>query len=182
MLYIYIYIYKYIYYVCKSINFQFLQNNSVESLRKAGTAFGKHIFKSCLSRSVNGVNGVSRALVHSIESVVIDWTHQISKVLKRDSALPLIEGQNPTPFAELDFWKARATNLQCIFDQVRGYDFVLLFAKHLFFFQRVESLFILSVSAPMFKVECRKLRVQCFTGFYQCNWLKFSDIKLLNVT
>ena len=59
-----------------------------------------------------------RSLVHSIESIIIDWSHQIQNVLKRDSAQPLLEGTNPGPIVELDFWKARAENLECIFEQV----------------------------------------------------------------
>lgn len=59
-----------------------------------------------------------RTLVHSIESAVIDWSHQISKALKSSSAQPLFEGSNPTPLVELDFWKARAINLENIFDQL----------------------------------------------------------------
>lgn len=62
-----------------------------------------------------------RGLVHSIESVIIEWTHQIQSVLKRNSAQPLLEGHNPGPLVELDFWKARAANLECIFEQV-SYD------------------------------------------------------------
>lgn len=61
-----------------------------------------------------------RGLVHSIESVIIEWTHQIQSVLKRNSAQPLLEGHNPGPLVELDFWKARAANLECIFEQVRS--------------------------------------------------------------
>ncbi|XP_032221173.2 dynein beta chain, ciliary [Nematostella vectensis] len=59
-----------------------------------------------------------RSLVHSIESVIIDWSHQIQTVLKRSSAQPLLEGTNPGPLVELDFWKARAANLECIFEQL----------------------------------------------------------------
>jgi len=59
-----------------------------------------------------------RAVVHDIETVVIDWTHQIREVLKKDSAQPLLEGLNPTPYVEIDFWNAKAQNLSCIFDQV----------------------------------------------------------------
>ena len=59
-----------------------------------------------------------RGLIHAIESVIIDWTHQIKSVLKRDSAQPLLEGHNPGPNVELDFWKSRAMNLECIFEQV----------------------------------------------------------------
>ncbi|CAC5422117.1 DNAH [Mytilus coruscus] len=60
-----------------------------------------------------------RLLIHSIESMVIDWTHQIRDVLKRDSAQPLLEGLNPTPFVEIEFWKTKATNLECIYDQLK---------------------------------------------------------------
>ena len=59
-----------------------------------------------------------RGLVHSIESAIIDWAHQISKALKHSSAQPLLEGLNPTPLVEIDFWKARAINLENIFDQL----------------------------------------------------------------
>lgn len=62
-----------------------------------------------------------RGLVHSIESVIIEWTHQIQSVLKRNSAQSLIEGRNPGPLVELDFWRARANNLECIFEQVSAF-------------------------------------------------------------
>ena len=61
---------------------------------------------------------VDRTLLHAVESVIIDWAHQIQTVLKRDSAQPLLEGLHPGPFVELDFWNARASNLECIFEQV----------------------------------------------------------------
>ena len=59
-----------------------------------------------------------RALVHAVESVVIEWTHQIREVLKKDSAQPLLEGLNPIPYVEMEFWKVKAQNLECIYDQV----------------------------------------------------------------
>lgn len=65
-----------------------------------------------------GRDSLDRALIHAIESVIIDWTHQIRDVLKKDSAQPLLEGHNPTPFVEIEFWKNKATNLECIYDQV----------------------------------------------------------------
>ena len=64
-------------------------------------------------------DGYDRALVHAIESVVIEWTHQVRDVLKKDSSQPLLDGLNPTPFTEIEFWKAKALNLECIYDQVR---------------------------------------------------------------
>ena len=61
-----------------------------------------------------------RNLVHAIETIVIQWTHQVRDVLKKDSAQPLLEGLNPSPFVEIEFWKAKALNLQCIHDQVKS--------------------------------------------------------------
>ena len=57
--------------------------------------------------------------MHAVESVVIDWTHQIREVLKKDSAQPLLEGLNPVPYVEMEFWKVKAQNLECIYDQAR---------------------------------------------------------------
>ena len=71
-----------------------------------------------------------RLLVHSIESVVIDWTHQISKVLKRNSAQALIEGLNPGPIVELNFWKSRSINLENIFLQVNFQSFFIFLFPH----------------------------------------------------
>jgi len=56
--------------------------------------------------------------VHAVESVVIEWTHQIREVLKKDSAQPLLEGLNPIPYVEMEFWKVKSQNLECIYDQV----------------------------------------------------------------
>jgi len=57
-------------------------------------------------------------MLHDIETVVINWTHQIREVLKKDSAQPLLAGLNPTPYVEIEFWNAKAQNLNCIYDQV----------------------------------------------------------------
>ena len=57
--------------------------------------------------------------MHAIETVIIEWTHQIRDVLKKDSAQPLLDGLNPTPFVELEFWKAKGANLDCIYEQLR---------------------------------------------------------------
>ena len=62
--------------------------------------------------------GIDSALIHAIESVVIDWSHQIQEVLKKDSSQPLLEGQNPGPLVEVEFWKAKALNLENIYEQV----------------------------------------------------------------
>lgn len=59
-----------------------------------------------------------RLIIHPIESMVIKWTHQIRDVLKKDSSEPLLQGMNPGPETELDFWKARKANLLCVYEQV----------------------------------------------------------------
>ncbi|XP_078510049.1 dynein axonemal heavy chain 17 isoform X2 [Lissotriton helveticus] len=58
------------------------------------------------------------ALLHAIETVIIDWSHQIRDVLSKDSAQPLLDGLNPLPAAEIDFWNARLLNLEYINEQL----------------------------------------------------------------
>ncbi len=60
-----------------------------------------------------------RQLVHSIETVVIDWCHQVRDVLKKRSAQALLDGSYPGPLVEIDFWKARWDDLESIVEQVR---------------------------------------------------------------
>jgi dynein heavy chain len=60
----------------------------------------------------------TKAMVHRIESHVIEWTHQVRDVLKRDSADQLLVDGSLTPFVEIDFWKARAADLLYIFQQL----------------------------------------------------------------
>lgn len=50
-------------------------------------------------------------IIHSLESGVIEWSHQICAVLKKDSSEALREGKNPTPHTELLFWKNRSAPL-----------------------------------------------------------------------
>uniref|UniRef100_A0AAR2JLJ5 AAA+ ATPase domain-containing protein n=1 Tax=Pygocentrus nattereri TaxID=42514 RepID=A0AAR2JLJ5_PYGNA len=59
-----------------------------------------------------------RTVMHAIESMVINWTHLIQKVLKEDSAELILKGLNPGPGAELHFWRSRKKNIQNIYDQV----------------------------------------------------------------
>ena len=61
---------------------------------------------------------IDRQILHTLESVVIEWSHQVRDVLKRDSSESLLQGHNPLPNAELTFWADRYQNLKCIYDQV----------------------------------------------------------------
>lgn len=56
-------------------------------------------------------DAVDKSIIHSLESAVIEWSHQIHAVLKKDSSEPLLEGKNPTPLTELLFWRNRSANL-----------------------------------------------------------------------
>ena len=53
-----------------------------------------------------------RTLIHAIESVVIQWAHQIQEVVGQDSSEPILAGQYPWPHQELNFWKEKAKNLR----------------------------------------------------------------------
>ena len=40
------------------------------------------------------------------------------QILKKDSSQPLLDGLEPTPDVEVEFWKQKACNLECVYDQV----------------------------------------------------------------
>ena len=61
---------------------------------------------------------IDRHILHTMESVVIDWSHQIRDVLKRDSAESLAHGLSPLPSSEVKFWSDRFHNLKSIYEQV----------------------------------------------------------------
>ncbi|XP_050175592.1 dynein axonemal heavy chain 9-like [Myiozetetes cayanensis] len=63
---------------------------------------------------------VDKSLVHATESAIIDWSHQIQRALKKESSEPLLQGSNPNPKVELEFWKNRCEELECIYDQLRS--------------------------------------------------------------
>lgn len=55
---------------------------------------------------------VDKSIIHSLESAVIEWGHQIHRVLEKDSSEAL-EGRKPTPRAELLFWNNRSEPRHC---------------------------------------------------------------------
>ncbi|XP_072737598.1 dynein axonemal heavy chain 17-like [Ciconia boyciana] len=61
---------------------------------------------------------VDISALHSIETIVIEWSHQIRDILSKDSAQPLLEGLHPLPGTEFEFWHTRTVNLQCINNQL----------------------------------------------------------------
>uniref|UniRef100_A0A452UE75 Dynein axonemal heavy chain 17 n=1 Tax=Ursus maritimus TaxID=29073 RepID=A0A452UE75_URSMA len=61
---------------------------------------------------------LDNSLLHAIETIIIDWSHQIRDVLSKDSAQPLLDGLHPLPRVEFEFWDARLANLKCIHEQL----------------------------------------------------------------
>ena len=58
--------------------------------------------------------------VHLLESAVIMWTKQIKSMLKMDPENALKRGDHPTPDEELNFWMAKAGNLNSVFQQLQS--------------------------------------------------------------
>lgn len=50
---------------------------------------------------------IDKSLVYATESAIIDWSYQIQGALKKESSEPLLQGSNPNPKVELEFWKNR---------------------------------------------------------------------------
>nr|XP_021499024.1 dynein heavy chain 9, axonemal [Meriones unguiculatus] len=64
------------------------------------------------------LDSIDKSTVYAIESAVIRWSHQVQVVLKRESSQPLLQGGNPTPKVELEFWKSRCEDLEHIYNQL----------------------------------------------------------------
>ncbi|CAD7668337.1 unnamed protein product [Nyctereutes procyonoides] len=63
-------------------------------------------------------SSLDNSLLHAIETIIIDWSHQIRDVLSKDSAQALLDGLHPLPQVEFEFWDARLMNLKCIHEQL----------------------------------------------------------------
>uniref|UniRef100_A0A667HU43 Dynein axonemal heavy chain 9 n=1 Tax=Lynx canadensis TaxID=61383 RepID=A0A667HU43_LYNCA len=72
------------------------------------------------SDSDSAIDSLSKSVIYAIESAVIQWSRRVQGVLKRESSQPLLQGENPTPRVELEFWKSRAEDLEHIYNQLRA--------------------------------------------------------------
>nr|XP_029540762.1 LOW QUALITY PROTEIN: dynein heavy chain 9, axonemal [Oncorhynchus nerka] len=79
----------------------------------------ERVEQAALERDKRG-DVVDKSIIHAIESVVIEWSHQIRGVLKKDSSEPLLEGKSPTPHTEINFWRSRYADLECIHSQFKS--------------------------------------------------------------
>ncbi|XP_051851510.1 dynein axonemal heavy chain 9 [Antechinus flavipes] len=96
--------------------------------------------------SEKGLDPIDKSIVYTIESTVIKWSQQIQMVLKKESSEPLLQGENPTPKVEVEFWKRRCDDLEYIYNQLRAIK-VRGMATLL---NRLQSSYV-----PAFKAMCR---------------------------
>ncbi|EPQ13414.1 Dynein heavy chain 9, axonemal [Myotis brandtii] len=71
------------------------------------------------SESETVLDSMDKSVIYAIESAVIQWSRQVQAVLNKESSQPLFQGENPTPWVELEFWKSRSEDLEYIYDQLR---------------------------------------------------------------
>ncbi|XP_036884188.1 dynein heavy chain 9, axonemal isoform X2 [Sturnira hondurensis] len=71
------------------------------------------------SESETILDSTDKSVIYAIESAVIQWSHQVQLVLKKESSQLLLQGENLTPKVELDFWKSRSEDLEHIYNQLR---------------------------------------------------------------
>ncbi|XP_064007907.1 dynein axonemal heavy chain 9-like [Pogoniulus pusillus] len=92
---------------------------------------------------------VDKSLVRAAESAILDWSCQIQETLKKESLEPLLQGRNPNPKVELEFWKSRCEDLECIYHQLR----TRRVRNMLGVLERVESSYVPVFKAVLMDVE-----------------------------
>ncbi|KAM4697873.1 dynein axonemal heavy chain 11-like [Rhinophrynus dorsalis] len=97
---------------CKVLN--------VQGLVSGRTFLPMPTFPEYLDEDVNIFSTNERITLHSIETLVIQWTHQITDVLKRDLAQKILQGEHPGPSAELEFWLMQKENLIGVYYQLQN--------------------------------------------------------------
>uniref|UniRef100_A0A7N8XYV6 Dynein axonemal heavy chain 11 n=1 Tax=Mastacembelus armatus TaxID=205130 RepID=A0A7N8XYV6_9TELE len=73
-----------------------------------------------MEKSWNMYSNYDRALAHTIETHVINWSGLIERILKEDSSDLLLTGCNPGPNVELNFWASRKSNIENIYRQLQS--------------------------------------------------------------
>ncbi|NWY63744.1 DYH9 protein, partial [Erithacus rubecula] len=92
---------------------------------------------------------INKSLVHATESAIIDWSQQIQRVLKKESSEPLLQGTNPTPKVELEFWKSRCADLEGIYSQLTS----RRVSNMLEVLERVQSIYVPAFQNMLLDVE-----------------------------
>ncbi|KAK2522722.1 Dnah9 [Columba livia] len=99
---------------------------------------------------------IDRSLVYAMESAIIDWSHQIQEALKKESSEPLLQGSNPNPKVELEFWKNRCDDLECIYNQLT----TRKVRNMMELLERVESSYIPAFKTMLMEVEAALTEAQ----------------------
>ncbi|XP_054249766.1 dynein axonemal heavy chain 17 [Indicator indicator] len=106
---------------------------------------------------------VDASVLHTIETVVIEWSQQIKGILSKDSAQPLLAGLHPLPKTEFEFWDTRTADLQCINDQLLSPEVTalatILERANSFYWPALQSLFR-DVSAGLEEAKDINLHLQ----------------------
>ncbi|XP_066581161.1 dynein beta chain, ciliary [Prorops nasuta] len=69
--------------------------------------------------SIEGPQAADLYLKSAIEGVVIKWAYLVNDVITQESNAAFNDGQNPTPYIELEYWSRRQLNLRYIYDQLQ---------------------------------------------------------------
>ncbi|NXY46192.1 DYH9 protein, partial [Ceuthmochares aereus] len=99
---------------------------------------------------------IDKSLIHATESAIIDWSYQIQEVLKKKSSEPLLQGNNPTPKVELEFWKNRCDDLESIYNQLR----TRKIRNMMEMLERVKSCYVPAFEAILMDVEAALTEAQ----------------------
>ncbi|XP_031694300.1 dynein heavy chain 17, axonemal-like isoform X2 [Anarrhichthys ocellatus] len=59
-------------------------------------------------------------LLHSCDSTITEWVKLVSNFLQQDSSQPVLDGLDPLPSDEFNFWRTRLKNLHLIQQQLRS--------------------------------------------------------------
>ncbi|KAM6050968.1 dynein axonemal heavy chain 9-like [Chlamydotis macqueenii] len=99
---------------------------------------------------------IDKSLVHGTESAIIDWSYQIQGALEKESSELLLQGSNPNPKVELEFWKNRCDDLECIYDQLRARKVRNMMEV----LERVESSYVPAFKSMLMDVEAALTEAQ----------------------
>ncbi|XP_071659244.1 dynein axonemal heavy chain 9-like [Patagioenas fasciata] len=99
---------------------------------------------------------IDKSLVYAMESAIIDWSHQIPEALKKEPSEPLLQGSNPNPKVELEFWKNRCDDLECIYNQLT----TRKVRNMMELLERVESSYIPAFKTMLMDVEAALTEAQ----------------------
>ncbi|XP_065503599.1 dynein axonemal heavy chain 9 [Caloenas nicobarica] len=99
---------------------------------------------------------IDKSLVYATESAIIDWSQQIQEVMKKESSEPLLQGSNPNPKVELEFWKNRCDDLECIYNQLTSRKV----RNMMELLERVESSYIPAFKTILMDVEAALTEAQ----------------------